>query len=44
VHYKVPGWIIGDLANTLFIRKKLEEIFSFRRKKVEELFGVFQAS
>jgi ligand-binding SRPBCC domain-containing protein len=44
VHYKVPGWIIGDLANTLFIRKKLEEIFSFRRKKVEELFGVFQTS
>lgn len=44
VHYKVPGWILGDLANTLFIRKKLEEIFSFRRKKVEELFGVFQAS
>lgn len=44
VHYKVPGWVLGDLANTLFIRKKLEEIFSFRRKKVEELFGVFQAS
>jgi ligand-binding SRPBCC domain-containing protein len=44
VHYKVPGWVLGDLANTLFIRKKLEEIFSFRRKKVEELFGVFLAS
>ena len=43
VHYKVPGWIIGDLANTLFIRKKLEEIFTFRRKKVEELFGVYKA-
>jgi len=42
VHYKVPGWILGDLANTLFIRRQLNEIFNFRRKKVEELFGVYK--
>ncbi len=39
IHYKVPGWFIGDLANSLFIRKQLEGIFSFRTAKVEELFG-----
>lgn len=39
VHYKVPGWIIGDLMNTLIVGKKLKQIFDFRRQKVEELFG-----
>jgi ligand-binding SRPBCC domain-containing protein len=43
VHYKVPGWFLGDLANTLFIKGQLENIFSFRRKKVEELFGIYKA-
>lgn len=44
VHYKVPGWILGDVANSLFIRKQLEEIFTFRRKKVEQIFGVYKVS
>lgn len=39
VHYKVPGWMIGDLMNALIVRKKLKKIFDFRRQKVEELFG-----
>lgn len=39
IHYKVPGWLLGDLANSLFIRKQLEGIFSFRTEKVEALFG-----
>lgn len=39
VHYKVPmGWI-GDLANTLFVRKQLEQIFAYRYRKIEERFG-----
>lgn len=42
VHYKIPFWIFGDIANTLFVRKKLDDIFEFRKKKVEELFGLFQ--
>lgn len=42
IHYKVPGWILGDLMNTLFIRGQLENIFSFRVRKVEELFGVWE--
>ncbi|MFT3682135.1 MAG: SRPBCC family protein [Ferruginibacter sp.] len=39
VHYKIPYWLLGDLANTLFVKRQLEAIFDFRRKKVEELFG-----
>lgn len=42
VHYKVPGWILGDLANEVFIRKQLEGIFSFRFRRVEELFGTWE--
>lgn len=39
VHYKNPFWIFGKIANTLFVKNKLTEIFSFRFKKTEELFG-----
>ncbi|KIC91256.1 SRPBCC family protein [Flavihumibacter sp. ZG627] len=39
VHYKIPlGWL-GDIANTIFVKKQLAEIFDYRFKKVEELFG-----
>lgn len=41
VHYRNPFWVFGKLANVLFVRKKLEKIFEYRRKKVEELFGVW---
>ncbi len=43
IHYKVPGWFVGDLANKLFISRQLKEIFEFRYKKVEELFGKWEA-
>ncbi|OSZ81019.1 hypothetical protein CAP36_07225 [Chitinophagaceae bacterium IBVUCB2] len=39
VHYKNPLGIFGKIANTLFVRKKLNNIFEFRYKKVEEMFG-----
>ena len=39
VHYKNPFWIFGNLANALFVKNKLKQIFDFRCKKVEELFG-----
>jgi len=41
VHYKNPFWILGDLANSLFVKRKLEEIFDFRYKVVEERFGAW---
>lgn len=39
VHYKLPLWILGDIANTLFVRSQLRQIFAFRFRKTEELFG-----
>ncbi len=39
VHYKNPLWLLGDLANFLFVKKRLIKIFDYRFKKVEELFG-----
>ena len=37
VHYKLPFWFLGDIANSLFVGKQLKEIFDYRYKKVEEL-------
>ena len=39
VHYKLPLWFIGDLLNSLFVKKKLEEIFNYRRQQVALLLG-----
>lgn len=39
VYYKIPFWFIGDLANSLFVKKQLAEIFDYRFQKIEELFG-----
>ncbi|RYY46240.1 MAG: hypothetical protein EOO06_14945 [Chitinophagaceae bacterium] len=39
VHYKIPFWIIGDIAHALFVKKKLKDIFDFRYKEIERLFG-----
>lgn len=39
VHYKIPFWFLGDLANAWYIRNELRTIFSYRYEKVEGLFG-----
>ena len=39
VHYKLPFGFLGDIANTLFVKNQLKEIFDFRYKVVEEMFG-----
>jgi len=41
VTYKVPFGFLGRLANSLFIRKKLREIFDYRRLAVTKRFGEF---
>ncbi len=39
IHYQLPlGWL-GDLAHSLFVRKRLANIFDFRFQKTEEIFG-----
>ncbi len=39
VHYKIPFWFIGDIANVLFVQNKLNQIFRYRIQKTEEFFG-----
>jgi hypothetical protein len=39
VQYENPLWLLGELANVLFIKQKLKAIFKFRYHKVEEIFG-----
>ena len=38
VSYKPPLGILGEIANQLIIKKKLDEIFSYRTKVLNELF------
>lgn len=37
VHYKPPFMIIGNIANSLFIRNKVEKIFDHREKIIEDI-------
>jgi ligand-binding SRPBCC domain-containing protein len=39
VHYKIPFWFLGDIANSLIVKKPLPEIFDFHYPTVERLFG-----
>ena len=43
IHYKLPFWFLGDIANALFVSKKLKQIFDYRFSKVEQLFGKLNA-
>ena len=38
VHYELPLGFIGRMAHTLFIRKKVEQIFIYREKILKGLF------
>ena len=38
VHYKLPLWFLGDMANALFVKKQLKGIFDYRTEKVEAIF------
>ncbi len=39
VHYKAPFGFMGRIANALFIKKQLQNIFDYRFNKVEEIFN-----
>lgn len=41
VHYKIPFWFAGDIANALFVRNQLKKIFSFRFDAAVKYFGAF---
>jgi ligand-binding SRPBCC domain-containing protein len=40
ITYKPPMGMIGSLANTLMIKKRLHGIFEYRRKMLENKFGI----
>ena len=42
VSYKPPFGILGNIANSLFIRKKLKEIFSYRTKAIINKYGEYK--
>ncbi|MEA2105178.1 MAG: SRPBCC family protein [Bacteroidota bacterium] len=39
LYYDLPWGILGKFAHYIFIRQKVNEIFSFRAQKIKELFG-----
>ena len=39
VHYQLPFSLLGRLAHTLFIKRRLAHIFDYRRRQVEQLFN-----
>lgn len=42
VHYKIPLGVLGVLANQLFIKNKLRQIFEYRTKTLSTLFGTVE--
>lgn len=39
VHYKIPLWILGDIAHALFVKAEVKKIFDHRLIAVEQKFG-----
>lgn len=44
VQYALPMGILGTVAHSLVVRKKLENIFNFRKEKLEQIFGKYVAA
>jgi ligand-binding SRPBCC domain-containing protein len=40
VHYLLPGGPFGRVADSCLVRRRLMEIFEFRRRSVERIFGI----
>lgn len=39
VHYKIPFWFIGDIANSVYVKQQLKQIFDFRYEAITKKFG-----
>jgi ligand-binding SRPBCC domain-containing protein len=39
VHYKVPFWFLGDIANSLLVKSQLRKIFDYREEVTVKTFG-----
>jgi len=42
VTYTLPMGLLGTLVHSLFIRKRLNKIFEFRKKALIDIFGPFK--
>ncbi|HEY8928856.1 MAG TPA: SRPBCC family protein [Mucilaginibacter sp.] len=42
LYYAIPYGPVGRLANSVFVAKKVRQIFEFREKAIRELFGEFK--
>ncbi len=38
LHYKIPYYFFGDIANRLLVQKKVAGIFDYREKKIKEMY------
>lgn len=38
INYQLPFGVIGDIAHALFVKKKIENIFIYRKKILEKIF------
>ncbi len=38
VYYSLPFYMIGSIANSFFVKKKLDHIFNYRTKAIADLF------
>ena len=41
VHYKIPFWFIGDIANAVIVQKQVKQIFEYRFRMIEEKYGAW---
>jgi ligand-binding SRPBCC domain-containing protein len=44
IHYALPLGKIGEIANSILVKKQLETIFEYRRNSLEKLFGKMQSA
>lgn len=42
LNYAIPYGFIGRLANSLIVRKRIQEIFNYRKQMINEIFGEYQ--
>lgn len=38
VHYKIPFWFMGDIANSLIVKSQLKKIFEYRTAVTNKIF------
>ncbi|WP_428328727.1 SRPBCC family protein [Mucilaginibacter sp.] len=42
LNYAIPYGIIGQISDTVFVGKKIKEIFTYREKAINEMFGILK--